>query len=71
MNFYAKSEYIGQDAVYVHLALKYYNTPGVTPWVDKAQIEMMVGVLADADRHRQEHRGDKQQAADVVGPVER
>ncbi len=42
LNFYAKSEYIGQDAVYVHLALKYYNTPGVTPWVDKAQIEKIV-----------------------------
>jgi peroxiredoxin len=42
LNYYAKSEYIGQDAVYVHLGLKYYNVPGLTPWVDKAQIEKIV-----------------------------
>jgi thiol-disulfide isomerase/thioredoxin len=42
LNQYAKSEYIGQDAIYVHLALKYYNVPGMTPWVDKANIEKIV-----------------------------
>ncbi|MFZ4543976.1 MAG: redoxin domain-containing protein [Saprospiraceae bacterium] len=42
LNFYAKAEYIGQDAVYVHLALNYYNKPGTTPWVDKAQIDKIV-----------------------------
>lgn len=42
LNQYAKSEYIGQDAIYVHLALKYYNIPGMTPWVDKANIEKIV-----------------------------
>lgn len=42
LNQYAKSEFIGQDAIYVHLALKYYNVPGLTPWVDKANIEKIV-----------------------------
>jgi peroxiredoxin len=42
LNFYAKSEYIGQDAIYVHLAKKYYAVEGLTPWVDKAQIEKIV-----------------------------
>ncbi len=42
LNFYAKSEFIGQDAIYVHLAQKYYAVEGLTPWVDKAQIEKIV-----------------------------
>lgn len=42
LNYYAKAEYIGQDAVYVYLALNYYNKPGMTPWVDKAQIDKIV-----------------------------
>lgn len=42
LNYYAKSDIVGQDAVYVHLGLKYYAVPGVTPWVDKAQIDKIV-----------------------------
>lgn len=41
LNAYAKSDIIGQDALYVHLALNYYATGQVT-WADKDQIEKIV-----------------------------
>jgi peroxiredoxin len=42
LNYYAKSDIIGHDAIYVHLALNYYDKPGVTPWVDKDAISKIV-----------------------------
>ncbi len=41
LNFYAKSEIIGHDGIYVHLAKKYYET-GQTPWVNKDQLEKII-----------------------------
>jgi thiol-disulfide isomerase/thioredoxin len=33
LNHYAKSEFVGMDAVYVHLALKYYENAKTSPWL--------------------------------------
>jgi len=41
LNAYASSKVIGQDAVYVHLAEKYYAT-GKAPWTDEEQLEKIV-----------------------------
>jgi len=41
LNEYANSKFVGMDAVYVHLAEKYYAT-GQTPWVDSAQLAKIV-----------------------------
>jgi thiol-disulfide isomerase/thioredoxin len=41
LNKYAKSNIVGFDAVYVHLAEKYYAT-GKTPWVDAEQLAKIV-----------------------------
>ncbi len=38
LNFYAKSNIVGMDAVYVHLAKKYYCS-GLTTWAKKEDIE--------------------------------
>jgi peroxiredoxin len=35
-NYYETSQYMGMDAVFVHMALKYYNDKAVTYWVDDA-----------------------------------
>ena len=41
LNLYAKSDIVGQDAVYVHLAKKYYEK-GLTPWVSKDQVDKII-----------------------------
>jgi thiol-disulfide isomerase/thioredoxin len=41
LNFYAKSNLVGMDAVYVHVAEKYYAT-GLAAWTDAEQIEKIV-----------------------------
>jgi len=41
LNKYAKSKYIGMDAVYVHIALNYY-AKGLAPWSDKDELEKIV-----------------------------
>ena len=41
LNKYANSKYIGLDAVYVHLALKYYDK-GEAPWVDEENLAEIV-----------------------------
>ena len=38
---YERSQYVGQDAVFVHMVLKYYEA-GRCPWVDETQLEAMV-----------------------------
>ncbi len=40
VNFYAKSNIIGMDAVYVHLVDEYYSK-GMAPWVEEEQLEKM------------------------------
>ncbi|HHH54736.1 MAG TPA: redoxin domain-containing protein, partial [Bacteroidetes bacterium] len=37
LNKYARSNYIGMDAVYVHMAKEYYGK-GLTPWVDEKSL---------------------------------
>jgi thiol-disulfide isomerase/thioredoxin len=34
-NYYETSQYMGMDAVFVHMALKYYNNKAITYWVDE------------------------------------
>lgn len=41
LNFYAKSNIVGMDAVYVHLVDKYYAT-GKAPWTDSTQLKNIV-----------------------------
>jgi thiol-disulfide isomerase/thioredoxin len=41
LNEYANSKFVGMDAVYVHLAEKYYAT-GQAPWVDSTQLAKIV-----------------------------
>ncbi len=41
LNEYAKSKIVGMDAVYVHLANKYYKT-GLAPWTDEEQLTKIV-----------------------------
>ncbi len=41
LNFFAKSEIVGMDAVYVHLVEKYYAT-GQAPWTEKEQLEKII-----------------------------
>ncbi len=41
LNFYAKSNYVGMDAVYVHIAEKYY-AKGQAPWTESEQLEKIV-----------------------------
>ncbi len=42
LNKYGNSKYIGQDAVYVHLALNYYGM-GKAPWTDEDNLNEIVG----------------------------
>jgi peroxiredoxin len=44
LNFYAKSDIIGHDAIYVNMAQKYYGK-GLTPWVAKDQLD---GIIKNA-----------------------
>lgn len=41
LNTYARSQFVGMDAVYVHLAKKYYAT-GMTPWVDADRLNRII-----------------------------
>jgi len=41
LNEYANSKFVGMDAVYVHLAEKYYAS-GQAPWVDSTQLAKIV-----------------------------
>ena len=41
LNEYAKSKIVGMDAVYVHIAKKYYET-GQAPWTDQEQLEKII-----------------------------
>ncbi|MFQ5446447.1 MAG: redoxin domain-containing protein [Saprospiraceae bacterium] len=41
LNEYAKSKIVGMDAVYVHIAEKYYAT-GQAPWTEQEQLEKIV-----------------------------
>ncbi len=46
LNKYATSKIVGMDAVYVHLAEKYYAT-GQAPWVDEEQLKKIVDNAAE------------------------
>jgi thiol-disulfide isomerase/thioredoxin len=46
LNEYAKSKIVGMDAVYVHVAQKYYKT-GQAPWTDEDQLKK---IIENADR---------------------
>ncbi len=41
LNDYAKSKIVGMDAVYVHIANKYYRT-GLAPWTDEEQLAKII-----------------------------
>ncbi len=41
LNSYAKSKIVGMDAVYVHIANKYYKT-GLAPWTDEEQLTKII-----------------------------
>ncbi len=46
LNDYAGSKIVGMDAVYVHLAEKYYSQ-GKAPWVEEAQLKKIVANARD------------------------
>ncbi|MBI1223705.1 MAG: redoxin domain-containing protein [Bacteroidetes bacterium] len=46
LNEYAKANIVGMDAVYVHIAQKYYKT-GLAPWTDEDQLKK---IIENADR---------------------
>ncbi len=48
LNEAANSKLVGMDAVYVHLVNKYY-AKGLTPWVEKEQLEKIVQNAKDLD----------------------
>lgn len=41
LNYYAKSKFVGMDAVYVHLGINYYEK-GLAPWTEQKQLEMII-----------------------------
>lgn len=41
LNKYASSKIVGQDAIYVHLALNYYGK-GKAPWVEQPQLDKII-----------------------------
>ncbi len=41
LNYYAKSQYVGMDAVYVHLVKAYY-AKGLAPWTEKDQLDKII-----------------------------
>ncbi len=47
-NKYAKSKIVGMDAVYVHLALNYYNK-GLAPWTPDTTLQKIVRNAKDAE----------------------
>lgn len=46
LNFYARSNIVGMDAVYVHLADKYYAT-GQAPWISEEQLKKIAENAAE------------------------
>lgn len=46
LNFYARSNIVGMDAVYVHIADKYYAT-GQAPWTNEEQLKKIVENAAE------------------------
>lgn len=48
LNTYAKSNIVGHDAIYVHLALNYYNK-GECPWIPKDELEKIVKNAKDLE----------------------
>ncbi len=46
LNLFAKSNIVGMDAVYVHIAQKYYKT-GLAPWTEEDQLKK---IIENADR---------------------
>jgi len=48
LNDFAQSKIVGMDAVYVHLALNYYDK-GMAPWVESAQLEKIIQNARDAE----------------------
>jgi thiol-disulfide isomerase/thioredoxin len=48
LNDYAQSKIVGMDAVYVHLALEYYNK-GKAPWVEESQLDKIIANAMDAE----------------------
>ena len=46
LNFYAKSKFIGMDAMYVHLVDKYYSK-GMAPWVSEESMEKITKTADD------------------------
>ena len=41
LNFYAKSQFVGMDAIYVHLVNRYYAS-GQAPWTEREQLEKII-----------------------------
>jgi thiol-disulfide isomerase/thioredoxin len=41
LNFYAKSNYVGMDAVYVHIGQQYY-AKGMAPWTDEESLKKII-----------------------------
>ncbi len=48
-NKYERSQYVGHDAVFVHMVLKYYKA-GLCPWTDEAVLERMVTHAEQLDK---------------------
>lgn len=48
LNTYAKSNIVGHDAIYVHLALNYYDK-GECPWIDKDELDKIVKNAKDLE----------------------
>ena len=48
LNDYAQSKIVGMDAVYVHLALNYYDT-GKAPWVEESQLKKIIANAREAE----------------------
>ncbi|MFZ4543149.1 MAG: redoxin domain-containing protein [Saprospiraceae bacterium] len=48
LNTYAKSNIVGHDAIYVHMALNYY-AKGECPWIDKDELDKIVKNAQDLE----------------------
>jgi thiol-disulfide isomerase/thioredoxin len=49
LNFYAKSNIVGQDALYVHLARQYYEKGECTPWIEKDELDKIIKNAKDLE----------------------
>lgn len=78
LNQFAKSNIVGMDAVYVHIAQKYYKT-GLAPWTEEDQLKK---IIENADRldplligriapniEMQTQKGDKIWLHDFQSPI--